>query len=643
MKTETSEKTLEEWKSGFTFRGALSIIYAALVLMPVTIWSGLAVGPIGGITWAAVILFFWLASAYGKPLTRQELFVMFAAVGTAAYAAGPISFSGLIYNSWFAGSPIAKLFGIEEFLPAWYVPSNPLIRQQIVRTFLLPDWVPAVAFSIIFWVMNVVIGLSLGTFLYQLFVVDEKLPFPMARVDAEVVTELETRHPMRMRVLIIGALFGFFYSFLAYGTPLLSESILGYRISIIPFPWADLTGAVEDVLPGAMLGVDTSPLSYMMGFILPFNVVVSMFVGSIIASLIGNPLVVQYYPELIPEWVNFPVGMALPDIMLWSGVYVWYSVGIGLAFAVFVAQLVGGRKGLVRTVKALLKPPETRTRGILSFWMILAIYLSLTFMWFLIVSQVMIPGFPILPLAFLTMAWPIIFGIVSTRAYAETGFYLNIPYFNENILMASMYSANIPVHSRLGIYPWFTPLGVDNGGGWCGTFYVCDRIRLTFKSYIKAVILLATPLAIVFSLLYSEMLWRISPVPSTMFPYAQIFWPLNAAQSSLWYTRRIYGLNPQFIVFSFVIATVIWAVTTATHLPFSLVGLTAGLGALPVPLAAFTGAILFKVLARRFGSEEKIRRYSYMLMGGLAIGFAIAMAFSVSMVMVLKAIWILPY
>ena len=639
------KKTSEEWKSGLTPRVALSILYAALVLMPVTIWGGLAVGEVRGLTWTAVILFFWIASLYGKPLTRQELYIMFAAVSTVAYAAGPISFSGLIYNAWFAGSPVAKLFGLQPYLPYWFAPKDELIRQQLVRTFFHPEWFWPVFFSIIFWVMNVIIGLSLGTFLYQLFVVSEKLPFPMARVDAEVVTQLEARDPARMRILIAGAIFGFIYSLVAYGTPMLSEALLGIRTVIIPFPWADLTRAFENVLPGAMVGIDTSPFSYMIGFIIPFQVAVYMFVGSIATSLIGNPLIVRNFPYLIPEWVNFPVGMTLTDILFWSGTYVWYSVGIGMAFSVFVAQLVGGRKGLARTVKALLRPSiATKVRGVLSFWMILAIYLSLTFVWLMIVSQVMIPGFPIFPLVFLIMVWPFVFGVVTTRAYAETGYYLNIPYLHNNILIASMISANIPVRSELGIYPWFTPLGVANGSGWCSTFYVCDRIRLTFKSYIKAVILIATPLAVVFSFMYTQMLWSISPIPSPMFPYAQIYWPLNAAQSSLWYTRRIYGLNPQLIYYSFAVGTALWAVATAAHLPFSLIGLVMGVGSpLPSPLAAFIGAMAFKMIQRRFSDTAKIRSYAYMFTGGLGVGFATAVAISVSIVMILKSIWILPY
>lgn len=631
------------WKKGFTLRVVLALLFAAIVLTPVTVWAGLAIGPVvGGLTWVVVLLMMWIASLYGKTLTRQELYVIFAAVATVAYAAGPISFTGLIYNVWFAESPIAKLYGIEKYLPYWFAPPNPLIRQQVVRTFFHIDWLPAVGFSIMFWAMNVVIGLALGTMLYRLYVIEEKLPFPMARVDAEVVTQLEVKEPMKMRVLIAGAFFSFIYSLITYGIPMISANVLGVRIETIPYPFIDLTRAFEDILPGAMVGISTTPLTYMTGFIIPFPVAVSAFAASIVVSMIGNPWVVWNYPELIPEWVNFPVGMTLPDIMYWSGIYVWFSVSIGLSLSVFVAQLMGGWRGLLRAFKGLTRAKEVGAVGGLSLWKIIAIYFALTSIWLLIVSQMMIPGFPLLTLIFLIMVWPIVFGIVTTRVYAETGFYLQIPYMHQAILIYSMSTANIPIHSELGIYPWFTPMGVANGSGWCATFYVCDRIRLKFSDYIKAVVLAATPLAILFSLLYSEMLWRISPVPSPMFPYAQIYWPITAAQQSLWYTRLTAGFRPELTIYSLIAGVALWACSTIAHIPISIAGVAMGAGALPGPLAVFTGAILFKALSRRFG-EEKVRSYAYVFTGGVAVGLAVAIALSVGIVMVAKSIWILPY
>ena len=641
-----SSREIEEWRSGLTWRVVLAVLYGAVVLMPVQIWGGLMIGGVQRLTWAVVIFFYWLALLYGKPLTKQEILVMFAAVGTAIYVGVGLNFSSMFYRVWFSESPIVYSYGLEKYIPYWYVPSNKLIRLQIVRTFLHPSWFPVFAVSTIFWVMNVVIGLSLGFFFYQLFVETERLPFPMARVDVEVITELEEREPMRMRIFTLFALFGFIYSFIAYGIPTLSQTFAGFQITLIPFPYLDMTPTFQESLPGAIIGLDTNIFSYLVGFILSKNVIICMLIGSIISSIIGNTLVVRYFPELIPKWVNFPWGMKIPDLLFWSQIYIWYSISIGIAFAVFGEQIIKGRRGLIKATKSLMKlTREAKKIGFLSFKVIISTYLILTIIWFLMVSFFLLKGFPWYPIFFLVVIWPIIFGFITIRAYAETGFYITIPYFSSNILILTMNTYNIPVHSEMGIWPWFAPLGVSSGQGWCSTFFVCKGVKCTFSSYIKAVLLVATPITIVLDLLYSEYLWHMSPIPSSLFQYASIFWPVRAAQSALWYTRKIYGLNPALIIYGLVGMGIVQTITTLLKIPFSSIGLFMGIGTIfPTSLAIFIGHIILKIISKILKtSEESVRKYSYLMAGGYAVGLAVAMSFSIGIAIFYRSLWMLPY
>lgn len=635
-----------EWRSGLTWRVVLAVIYGAIVLMPVFIWSELMIGPLPvSLTWAVVILFYWLSLMYGSPLTRQELLVMFAAVGTAIYAGTGLNFSGMFYRIWFSESPIAKAYGISDLLPYWYVPENKMIRLQIIRTFLDESWVPILSFSLIFWLLNLAAGLSLGFFFYYLFTEVEKLPFPMARVSVETLTELERRDPEMMRVFMLFAFIGFIYSLVAYGTPSLSQAMLGIRIEIIPFPWLDISEAFQEVLPGAMIGLDTNLMHYILGIILPWNVVISMFISSLFISVIGNPLITWFFPELIPRWVEFPKGMRLPDLLFWSQTYVWYAVSIGVGFGVFAEQVIRGRKGLYRTFKSLYElGGELRIAGGLSIKFIIFVYLAAVIIWLLLLEFILIPGFPILPLIFLIVLWPATFGLITVRAYAETGFYVPpIPAFINNILILTMELNKIPVLSTLGIWPWFAPLMVDNGSGWATTFYICRGVRCTFKSYMKAVFLVATPIAILMNFIYSEYIWKMTPIPSPMFPYAQIFWPINAAQSSLWYTRVIYSMNPLLIISGFIAITGIAFISNILHIPISIVGILNGIAPLPTPLAVFLGALMGKIASYALKGRINLRKYAFMMMGGYAVGFAVAMAIIVSLVIFLKSIWPLPY
>jgi len=634
-----------EWHSGLTWRVVLAVIYGAIVLMPVTIWGELMIGSVGNLTWAVVMLFYWLSLFYGSPLTRQEILVMFAAVGTAIYAGTGLNFSHMFYRVWFSSSPIAQSYGISQLLPYWYVPENRLIRLQALRTFLHPDWIPVVIFSTTFWILNLIVGLSLGFFYYQLFVEVEKLPFPMDRVSVEVIVELEEREPKRMRIFVIFALIGFVYSLLAYGVPIISQAMLGYQITLIPYPWLDMTETFKDSLPGAMIGIDTNLISYMVGMILPYNVVVCMFIGSVISSVIGNPIVVWHFPHLIPEWVEFPKGMKLADILFWSNIYVWYGISIGVAFAVFVEQITRGRKGLYVAIKSLTKlTAESRRIGVIPLKFLIGIYLAVVLTWFLLLEFVLIPGFPVPVVFFLVVLWPIVFGLISIRCLAETGFPLQIPYFHSNVLALTMEYYRIPVHSKLGIWPWFAPMGVDYGGGWTRTFFVCKGVRCTFGSYIKAVLLVAAPVAIILNLLYSEYLWKMSPIPSPMFPYAQIFWPIQAAQSILWYTRKIYSLNPMLIILGFASTLAVSAITGFAHIPFSSVGLLMGISSpLPTPLAIFLGAVISRMIENATKGRINLRKYAYVMVGGYAVGFAVAMTLAISAAIFVKSIWPLPY
>ena len=478
-----------------------------------------------------------------------------------------------------------------------------------------------------------------------MFVETEKLPFPMARVDVEIISQLEERKPEKIRVLVLFGLIGFIYSFIAYCVPLLSQALLGETFIIIPYPWYDMTESFRSILPGAMIGIDTNFLIYMLGIILPYETDLWMFISSFISSVLGNPIVVWYFPKLIPKWVIFPYGMKLSDIMFWSSIYVWYPISIGIAFGVFIEQLIKGKKGFISAVGSLSKiSVENRKIGYLSLKSIIIIYLVATITWFLIVSQVMIKGFPIIPLLFLIVIWPFIHGFISIRAYAETGFYLNIPYFNQNIINLTMVSYNIPIYSKLGIRPWFTPLGVNYGSGWTQNFYVSKGVRCTFSSYIKAVIIVATPIAIIFNLLYSEYLWKISPVPSPMFQYAQIFWPINAGQSMLWYTRKVYSFNPLLTLGSFGGLLLLSLIASFIHIPYSSIGVMMGISnPLPTPLALFLGAITVKIIENALKHKVKIREYAYMMIGGYAIGSSIAITLAVSAVIFSKSVWPLPF
>jgi len=143
--------------------------------------------------------------------------------------------------------------------------------------------------------------------------------------------------------------------------------------------------------------------------------------------------------------------------------------------------------------------------------------------------------------------------------------------------------------------------------------------------------------------IFSEFIWKMSYIPSPMFPYAQIFWPLDAARSVLWYTRQIYTLNPMLIIYSFILVMGLSSIANIFHLPISTIGILTGIGPLPTPLAIFIGATLRKIVYHASKGRIDLRKYGYMMLGGFAMGLSVAIAISVSIAIFLKSIWPLPY
>ena len=54
------------------------------------------------------------------------------------------------------------------------------------------------------------------------------------------------------------------------------------------------------------------------------------------------------------------------------------------------------------------------------------------------------------------------------------------------------------------------------------------------------------PVSIVCSLVFWQFVWRLAPIPSVYYPYAQKMWPLAALQRGLWLTSTV---NPKTSVF----------------------------------------------------------------------------------------------
>ncbi|MEM2465347.1 MAG: OPT/YSL family transporter [Candidatus Bathyarchaeia archaeon] len=645
MWTEVSnrgESEIIKYGEGLTWRSFMAIIYAAVVFLPAAIWVQLTSGAVIGsaIQYTILFLFVQFARYFGSKLTKQEIYIIWSSTAQAGSEAIAI---GLLYNLYYRNSPLAMMFKdpytgelLSKIIPSWYAPppGSPVV---FTRTFLHPDWVMPIFVTLVTYILIFRISdIAVGFITYVLYSRVEKLPFPLQRVAAELCLTMAERKVEKLRVLIICAMIAMAYGALLYGVPFATAFV----IVPIPMPWIDFTQNIEVILPGASLGIATDLLTVASGFILPFNVVLSMFIGAIAFYLIGNPLLVFMFPPKegrLGGLFGWTTGMSLSSIWQWSTLYVWASILIGLALAGGLTPIIRYPKYIFRAFSSLKRLSDyERGSGVPPLWVILSMYFSANIA-VIALLIFLVPDFPILILIFLTIVWQFLGAIISGRVLGETGLQISVPYISNAFFLLSGYQ-------KVDI--WYTPLAgaVSTGGGtWVLSAYkICELTETKISSWIKAYYL-ATLIGWAISFLYVSLFWQIAPIPSAAYPSASITWPVSVLMHALWVTRSLQVFRPDFIILSFICGFSIAFICDFLHIPFSLISFFAG-AASPIPnsISVMIGAIIAKIIQRRFGKEWWIEN-RYSVVAGFGLGSGIMMSIAAAIGVIRKSMWILPF
>lgn len=648
MTSQASDQSLI-MEEGLTRYSLIAIIYAAVVLQPASIYLGMTAGIGIGAGYVSVLLFAELARIFGRPLKRAEVFIIYSMAGMAV---GSNYFMSMPWNAYIRTSPISRSFYIggktvAELIPVWMAP--PAGSEAIVRRLILhPDWIPNLAlWPITSYIIVAIMDIMLGFLCTQLYVETEKLPFPIQQVEASVINILSEREPRRMRVFSIASIIGMAYGFVLYGLPIITEAIMGIRFSVIPWLWADFTSGIERFLPGATFGISTDLTSFLTGWIIPFNVVVCMFIGTIALNLVGNHLLVRF--DVLKVGVDWFPNMGISGVMLRSQMKFWASVFVGLSIAAAIVPLLRSRGYLTSTFRSLSKLSETSRRaGYLPLKVILIGFLTASSASILIFLALVSPEFranywwfPIV----LGPAWTFLITLVAARSIGLTGYNLfastgygysaSPAYLKEGILLAIPYN---------GLDGWATPLAISQGGAsWCANFKVCQLTGTKPISFIKAWFL-TIGISFVTSLIYMQMFWSLAPIPSASYPYLSYQWPITLMFWNLWVTKSITMFNPLVIVFSFIAGALIDIIPAFLKLPFSIIGFIVG-ASTPIPgiVSMFIGAIVGNYLMRVRLGEEWWKNYRYLFLAGVYLGEAIIVGIAATIMLIIKAAWILPF
>ncbi len=643
----------EQFEDGFDVKTILGGLFIGFVMMPGAIYLGLVAGRDLGpaAEWTTIILFTEIARRSFITLKVQEIYILFYIAGALASTSGGLQlaggvFAGKMWDQYFVRSPTARGLGIAYQIPEWVVP-GPDSEALMQRTFFHPDWYYPTVILLIGVILSRLNWFGAGYVLFRITSDYERLPFPYASITAqgatalaETTTDVET---WRWRVFAIGAMVGLAFGVFYVGVPTITSVIMTRPLQLLPIPWVELTRNTETLLPAVPTGFTTDLGSIFAGFVIPFWAVVGSAVAAV-GTLILNPTL--YRMGVLQEWTP---GMDTIQTQFANQVDFYFSTHIGVAFAVaaigiagIVAQVMRNRKadrdGSERGEGSMAPVPG---RGDMPLWVAIGMFVVSTTGYVLLCWH-LVPDFPV--------AWVVFFGFFMTplnsyidaRMSGLVGQWVAIPMVREGVIILSGYQ---------GIDIWFAPIPEFTHGFRAQQFRVLELTGNKVISLLKAEILIL-PIVIFCSLLYWEFIWRLAPVPSVNYPYAQKMWHLSALQRGLWLTatmteRSLFhrAFRWPLVVGGFIFGITSYSVLALLKMPTLLIyGVVRGLGRLPhFVVLEMVGALISQFyMIPRFGARTW-KQYATVLAAGYACGMGLIGMGSVAIALIGQAVSQMPY
>ncbi len=643
----------------------MKTVWAALFVGIVMLPGGMYMGLVAGVgmdqaaEWVTVILFLEVARRTFTTLKAQEIYLIFAAAAslmwvTHSFGGGIHTFGGsfglFIWEQYLIQHPLMR--DIASRIPDWVVP--PISSGVYAsRTFFHSAWIKPIVIGLVVTLMQMVNRYTLGYMLFRATADAERLPFPLAQISVGGTMALAEsssgKEGWRWRVFSMGAMIGVGWGLIYVVVPVLSSALSPQPILLVPIPWIDLTSAIHPFLPGAMLGISTNLGILVAGMVIGViakEIAYGQFIGSMIGGIIIPPILVLngWLPEWKPGYSTIPTSFALH----WN-FWISFMAGVGLVFGWagiiwLVRRMIRDRRERRATGQAggaFRFPEPPKDRGDFSAFWCLVLWAGSTLGLALLV-KILVPGFAFWIVALFGFVWTPLTSYITARMVGMTGQQQGDPFpmLREMTFIFSGYR---------GIELWFAPVPLYNHGWEARHFKELELAKVKYISLVKLVVL-TTILMIVFSFLYWSLIWKLGPIPSSAFPYAQMMWPLGVQNQYLWlsitdpdnpareyFMKRV--LNFWNIGLGISTALILWGITTRLKLPrlffFSMIGSFAVWPHHAIP--TFIGALIGMRLGKKFG-VEKMKAYAPILAAGFACGMGLIGMVAIAIALMAKAV-----
>jgi len=200
---------------------------------------------------------------------------------------------------------------------------------------------------------------------------------------------------------------------------------------------------------------------------------------------------------------------------------------------------------------------------------------------------------------------------------------------------------------------WYAPIPLDDFGGLAQRFREVELTRTKFVSLVKAELLM---LGVVLpaSFIFWAFFWHTSQIPSSQFPYANQFWPINATMQALFNTiNQKHGgipwvreaINYPRIGWGIGIGLGLYGIFSVFRWPLLFYyGFIGGAGAFPhYTIPTFIGAWLGKkYFEKRFGVANWTM-YTPVLLAGFSCGTGLIAMASIALALIAKSVNYLPF
>ena len=681
-------ETPSEFKDGFNWTTLAGILFCGLVMLPGSIYLGLMTGGSMGAaaTWVTVILFSEIARRALKTMSKQELVVLLYAAnlmiaGTALFPGGP--FGQFVYRAYLVSSEAARDAGMSEGFPSWWVPkpNSPAILE---RNLFHPDWLVPIGIALFVMVMGLISRYTFGYVLFRLTSDIERLPFPLAPINAqgamalaetEEVEEKPTgvaaslaawgkgaaakRGSARWRLFSLGVTIGLAFGFVQVGIPALTGLFLAKPVFLIPQPFVDSTTLTESILPATPTGVALDLGVVLMGFVIPFWVVVGTFCA-VVAMALGNP--VLHHFGVLSHWQP---GMNTINTTFANSIDFWMSFGIGTGLGIAAVSIYSTIRDIRQRMRDSALAREAgepsqgsmwatpkKGRGDYPLYYALGAY-AVASIGVILLSHKLVPQIPIFFLFVFSFLYNPFISYVNARLLGLAGQQVDIPFVRETSFILS---------GAKGVDIWLAPIPLENYGGMAQSFRVNELVGVSFWSLIK-IEAVALPTLFILSLMFWSFIWRSEVVPSAMFPAAQVNWELMAKNNVLLYSSTFVSpgedpatksildsqfmraIHPPFITAGFLAVVLGFAVLTIFNLPILLIyGFVRGTGIMPhFVLLEIIGAVLGRYYYQKKYGSTNFLRMAPTLLAGYFTGVGLVSMATIGMTLIKASVTSLPF